>query len=82
MLASPVFHRWHHTSEDEGLDTNFAGLFPFIDLAFGTFHMPPDRLPTRFGLVHDDVPHGLVRQLLYPFRRSRDTATATAPSAE
>ena len=70
VIASPVFHRWHHTSEDEGLDTNFAGLFPFIDLAFGTFHLPSDRLPTRFGLVHDDVPQGLFKQLLYPFRRS------------
>ena len=27
-VASPVFHRWHHTTEEEGLDTNFAGLFP------------------------------------------------------
>ena len=24
VLASPVFHRWHHTSEAEGLDQNFA----------------------------------------------------------
>ena len=37
----PGFDRWHHTSEDEGLDTNFAGLFPFIDLALSsTFHTP------------------------------------------
>jgi sterol desaturase/sphingolipid hydroxylase (fatty acid hydroxylase superfamily) len=21
VIASPVFHRWHHTSEDEGFDT-------------------------------------------------------------
>jgi sterol desaturase/sphingolipid hydroxylase (fatty acid hydroxylase superfamily) len=70
-LASPVFHRWHHTSQDEGLDKNFAGLFPFIDLAFGTFYMPPGRRPQRFGLVNDDVPDGLIGQLLYPFRRAR-----------
>jgi sterol desaturase/sphingolipid hydroxylase (fatty acid hydroxylase superfamily) len=69
VIASPVFHRWHHTSEDEGRDTNFAGLFPFIDLAFGTYYLPTDRLPSRFGLVHDDIPDGLFRQLLYPFRR-------------
>ncbi len=69
-IASPVFHRWHHTSEEEGLDKNFAGLFPFIDLAFGTFYMPPGRQPERFGLVHSDVPRGLARQLVYPFRRN------------
>jgi hypothetical protein len=27
----------------EGLNRNFAGLFPFIDLALGTFYMPPGR---------------------------------------
>lgn len=70
VIASPAFHRWHHTTEDEALDTNFAGLFPFINLAFGTLYLPRDRQPSRFGLVHDDVPPGLVGQLLYPFRRS------------
>jgi sterol desaturase/sphingolipid hydroxylase (fatty acid hydroxylase superfamily) len=69
VIASPAFHRWHHTTEEEGLDKNFAGLFPFIDLAFGTFYMPKDRLPSRFGILQNDVPAGLVGQLLYPFRR-------------
>jgi sterol desaturase/sphingolipid hydroxylase (fatty acid hydroxylase superfamily) len=69
VLASPTFHRWHHTSEAEGLDTNFAGLFPFIDLAFGTFYMPRGREPQHFGLADvDDVPSGLLGQLAYPFR--------------
>ena len=51
------------------LDTNFAGLFPFIDLAFGTFYMPPGRQPARFGLARTDVPEGLLAQLAYPFRK-------------
>jgi sterol desaturase/sphingolipid hydroxylase (fatty acid hydroxylase superfamily) len=68
VIASPVFHRWHHTSETEGLDRNFAGLFPFIDLAFGTFYMPPGRVPERFGISGDPVPDGLLAQLAYPFR--------------
>jgi sterol desaturase/sphingolipid hydroxylase (fatty acid hydroxylase superfamily) len=69
VLASPAFHRWHHTSEDEGLDKNFAGLFPFLDLMFGTFYMPPGRQATRFGLKEESVPEGLLGQLAYPFRR-------------
>jgi sterol desaturase/sphingolipid hydroxylase (fatty acid hydroxylase superfamily) len=69
LIASPVFHRWHHTTEEEGLDKNFASLFPFIDLAFGTFYMPRDRQPQRFGILGDDVPTGLLMQLVYPFRR-------------
>jgi sterol desaturase/sphingolipid hydroxylase (fatty acid hydroxylase superfamily) len=68
-IASPAFHRWHHTTEAEGLDKNFAGLFPFIDLAFGTFYMPPGRQPQQFGILNDDVPDGLWAQLRYPFRQ-------------
>ena len=64
-----LMRRWHHTTEEEGLDKNFAGLFPFIDLLFGTFYMPPGRQPHRFGITNDDVPAGLVAQLVYPFRR-------------
>jgi sterol desaturase/sphingolipid hydroxylase (fatty acid hydroxylase superfamily) len=70
LVASPKFHRWHHTSEDEGLDKNFAGLLPFIDVLFGTYYMPKGRLPERFGLKNECVPEGLVGQLVYPFRRT------------
>jgi len=68
VLASPTFHRWHHTSEAEGLDRNFAGLFPVVDVVFGTCYMPPGRGPQRFGLARETVPEGLLAQLAYPFR--------------
>ena len=71
-IASPAFHRWHHTSEQEGLDRNFAGLFPWIDLLFGTFYMPRDRRAERFGVVNERLPQTLFAQLAYPFRRSSD----------
>jgi sterol desaturase/sphingolipid hydroxylase (fatty acid hydroxylase superfamily) len=71
LFASPAFHRWHHTSEEEGLDKNFSGLFPFIDVAFGTFYMPADRQPRQFGILSNDVPEGLLGQLAYPFRPRR-----------
>lgn len=69
VIASPTFHRWHHTSEAEGRDRNFAGLFPLWDLLFGTFHLPAGRKPQRFG-VDEPVPASLAGQLAYPFRRS------------
>ena len=77
VIASPTFHRWHHTSEDEGLDKNFAGLFPFIDLAFGTFYMPEGHQPVRFGLKDEEVPEGLLGQIAYPFaQRLRRSSSA------
>lgn len=69
LIASPKFHRWHHTSEEEGLDKNFAGLFPLYDKLFGTYYMPKGRLPERFGLKNDDVPEGFLSQFAYPFRK-------------
>ena len=71
VIASPRFHRWHHTAETEGLDKNFAGLFPFWDHLFGSFHMPKDRYPKRFGTSGEPVPTGFLGQMAYPFQRFR-----------
>jgi sterol desaturase/sphingolipid hydroxylase (fatty acid hydroxylase superfamily) len=67
MLASPVFHRWHHTSEAEGGNSNFAPFFPIWDILFGTWYMPKGRVPERFG-TETPVPAGIIGQLLFPLR--------------
>jgi sterol desaturase/sphingolipid hydroxylase (fatty acid hydroxylase superfamily) len=80
VLASPVFHRWHHTTQEEGIDKNFASTFPFLDLMFGTFYMPPGRLPERFGNGETDFPEDFWGQLLHPFRKqgTRQSAPSLA----
>ena len=79
VVASPRFHRWHHTTEDEGLDKNFAGLFPVWDLLFGSYFMPKDRQPVRFGLKDRSAPESFLGQLAYPFRSSPDPAARKEP---
>ena len=69
VLASPRFHRWHHTSEAEGRDKNFAGLLPLWDILFGTYYMPMGRTPMQFG-TDTLMPNGLIGQLIFPLRRS------------
>lgn len=71
VIASPTFHRWHHTAQEEGLDKNFAGLLPLWDLMFGTFYMPEGRVPVRFGVHGERVPEGFWKQLAWPFQRGR-----------
>jgi sterol desaturase/sphingolipid hydroxylase (fatty acid hydroxylase superfamily) len=71
LLASPVFHRWHHTLEGEGLNKNFAPTFPFLDLILGTFYMPPGKLPEQFGNGEHDFPEGFFGQLIYPFMKKK-----------
>lgn len=68
VIASPLFHRWHHTTEEQGLNRNFAPLFPFIDVAFGTFHMPQGQRPIFFGTIGTPVPQSFLGQLLFPLR--------------
>jgi sterol desaturase/sphingolipid hydroxylase (fatty acid hydroxylase superfamily) len=78
VLASPVFHRWHHTYVEQGGDKNFAPTFPFLDLLFGTFYMPKDRLPSDFGISGRAVPDHLLGQLWYPFARQHRLDDAPA----
>ncbi len=80
VIASPTFHRWHHTSQAAGRDKNFAGLLPVWDLMFGTFYMPHGERPREFG-VSERVPDGLVGQLAWPFRSARSSSTARTGGA-
>lgn len=68
VIASPRFHRWHHTDETAARDKNFAGLFPVWDILFGTFYMPRDARPTRFG-TSTPVGNTIMQQIIGPFRR-------------
>jgi sterol desaturase/sphingolipid hydroxylase (fatty acid hydroxylase superfamily) len=74
VLASPVFHRWHHTHLDEGGNKNFAPTFPFLDIIFGTYYDPKDRRPEVFGTPNDPISDAnIFQQLIYPFIRRKPT---------
>jgi sterol desaturase/sphingolipid hydroxylase (fatty acid hydroxylase superfamily) len=85
VIATPVFHRWHHSRDREAWDKNFAGLFPFWDILFGTYYMPKDRYPENFGIC-EPMPKGYLGQLWEPFawimRRGKkvDPVESIAPS--
>ena len=66
IIATPVFHRWHHSRDREAWDKNFAGLLPLWDILFGTYYMPRDRYPENFG-INEPMPAGYLGQLWEPF---------------
>jgi sterol desaturase/sphingolipid hydroxylase (fatty acid hydroxylase superfamily) len=66
VIASPVFHRWHHSADAASREKNYAPMLPVWDLMFGTFHMPRHVRPEQFGA--DGVPGDLVGQLVHPLR--------------
>ena len=40
LVASPVFHRWHHADEPAAYGKNLANIMPLWDKLFGTYYMP------------------------------------------
>jgi len=71
IVATPLFHRWHHAHPDALPDSrrdgvNFAGLLPIWDVLFGTFYAPAVQ-PASFG-ADANVPSRFVAQLVFPFR--------------
>ena len=68
VLAGPVFHRWHHTAAEEGGEKNFASTFPILDVLFGTFYMPENKLPAAYGIADRSFPPSFGQQMIYPFR--------------
>lgn len=74
-FAMPRFHHWHHSSQSEAIDKNFALHFPWIDQLFGTKYLPPDRWPEQYGVVGYRLPEGWWPQFLWPFQRAQKPLT-------
>lgn len=70
FVVLPRFHHWHHTSQKEGIDKNFAVHFPWIDRLFGTYYLPEDGWPQMYGLSNWKIPDGILKQAVYPFMPS------------
>jgi sterol desaturase/sphingolipid hydroxylase (fatty acid hydroxylase superfamily) len=70
FVATPEFHHWHHARGIEANHTNYSAFLPVWDVVFGTYRMPADRRPERYGM-DEPVPDGLLGQLRHPLRRHR-----------
>jgi len=71
FLIQPRYHHWHHTSQKEAIDKNFAIHFPWIDRIFGTYYLPEDKWPDAYGLNNEKIPAGFWAQFVYPFIRKK-----------
>jgi sterol desaturase/sphingolipid hydroxylase (fatty acid hydroxylase superfamily) len=85
VIASPQIHRWHHANVEAAYDKNFATIFPFLDVIWGTYYNPGPSIDVPTG-ISDAPPNDFVSQLLYPFRKwgemlkARGGAPAEAPA--
>jgi sterol desaturase/sphingolipid hydroxylase (fatty acid hydroxylase superfamily) len=65
VVATPRFHHRHH--QRDGAVANFASLFPFLDVVFGSYD-GADAAAGRFGVARP-LPDSFVGLLLAPLRR-------------
>ena len=72
FLVMPRYHHWHHTSQPEGIDKNFAIHFPWIDKLFGTYYFP-EKWPDSYGLAGEELPPSFLRQTVEAFRPKRSS---------
>lgn len=73
VVATPRYHQFHHATDSEALDKNFAVHIPVLDWIFGTQHLPAEGWPTAMGVTGPQPPAGYLAQLAYPFVGDDDT---------
>ncbi|WP_426700542.1 sterol desaturase family protein [Rhodanobacter sp. Col0626] len=78
LIVTPDFHHWHHASDDEAIDRNYAAHYAFLDYVFGTAVKSKNKFPEHYGVVGDYMPDGFVKQQLFPFRGNK-AADETSP---
>jgi sterol desaturase/sphingolipid hydroxylase (fatty acid hydroxylase superfamily) len=64
LFGTPPFHRWHHALRPA--NQNYAALWPWIDMIFGTYYAPKGESPAAYG-IDSVMPEELSAQLLDPF---------------
>lgn len=72
FLVMPRYHHWHHTSQKESIDKNFAIHFPWIDKIFGTYYFP-EEWPENYGLAGEEIAPDFFRQTMDPFTGRKRT---------
>jgi lathosterol oxidase len=73
FLVMPRYHHWHHTSQKEGIDKNFAIHFPWIDRIFGTYYYP-ETWPEVYGLDGEEISPNFLGQTVEPFMKKKRTS--------
>lgn len=67
IWVTTEYHHWHHSTQKEVRDKNYAGALPIMDILFGTYYLPKDEHPGPYG-IDTHMPATYLGQLIQPFR--------------
>ena len=66
---TPDFHHWHHSSDTEAIDRNYAAHYRVSGLPVRHGgEVARSGLPEKYGVVGDYMPDGWTAQQAFPFR--------------
>jgi sterol desaturase/sphingolipid hydroxylase (fatty acid hydroxylase superfamily) len=68
LIASPVYHRWHHADVPEAYGKNLANVMPIYDVMFGTFYSPGKCDAPMGALATGVEDKSAIAIMTYPFR--------------
>lgn len=68
LVASPMFHRWHHADTPEAYGKNLANVMPVYDRLFGTYYMPGPCTAPMGALAAGLADKNPLAIYVYPFR--------------
>ena len=80
VLNCPQFHRLHHSSLPEHRDCNYAAVFTFFDVLFGTYREPQAGEYPPTGIDAGERPHSLAEALTWPWRFIRSRVPLSSPT--
>jgi len=69
LIVTPDFHHWHHSSDQEALDRNYAAHYAFLDYLFGTVVKADRQFPKEYGVLGDYVEPGFLKHQVFPFKK-------------
>ena len=70
LVITPEFHHWHHANEIDAHNSNYSVFLPLWDIVFGTYYMPRNKRPLRYG-VGEPIPITMAGQFRCPFQNVR-----------
>jgi sterol desaturase/sphingolipid hydroxylase (fatty acid hydroxylase superfamily) len=66
LISTPAFHHWHHTNDGpEVINKNYSAMLPWVDRCFGTFYLPRQQWPGKYG-IDGTMPASFAEQMLQP----------------
>src|ERR1700737_501782 len=71
VFSEPRFHRIHHSTERRHWGKNFAFMFPFWDVIFGTAYFPKSDEYPPTGLSNQREPRSIGEYFAAPFRHTK-----------